>query len=77
MRSTESRPDVAHRRCNSVVSLVFPTYGETITSSIWRRIRAATAGSAAVESPLNLRSYRWGRRRSRNYTEGSVGKPHG
>ena len=41
----------------------FPVIARTITSNIWRRIPAATAGWAAVECPLNLQSYKWMRRR--------------
>ena len=45
--------------------------------NIWRRIRMGTAGLEGVECPSKSRSYRWGRRRSRSYSEGFFGKSHG
>jgi hypothetical protein len=46
-----------------VISVQENASAPTITSNIWRRIQVATADWAAVECPLNLRSYRWGRKR--------------
>ena len=75
--STGSRPMEDKRRCNRAPSVGLPTSGETITSSTSRRIPMATAGSEGVGFPSKSRSYRWGRRRSRSYTEGSGRKSHG
>ena len=69
--STGSRPVENQRRRNAGVLVGFPASGETITSSTSRRIPMATAGSEGVGFPSKSRSYRWGRRRSRSYTEGS------
>jgi hypothetical protein len=74
-RSTGSRPARDCRQRNGAVSVGFPPSGATITSSIWRRIRVGIAGLEGVGCPSNSRSYRWGRRRSRSYTEGSGRNP--
>lgn len=60
--------------------MVFPAFGETITSSISRRIRMDTAGLEGVECGLILRSYKrlkgnaeeGGLRKSAGYREQSV-----
>jgi hypothetical protein len=77
LRPTESRPVEAYRSSNRGDSVGFPASGRTITSSIWRRIRMGTAALADAGSPTNPRGYRWGRKRSRSYTEGSGGKSGG
>src|SRR5215469_8128962 len=77
LRSTQSRPVKNQRRYNIVVLVGFPPSEETITSNIWRRIPMAIAGLEGVECPSKSRSWRWGRRRSRSYTEGSGRKSHG
>jgi hypothetical protein len=75
--STKSRPIEAYHSSNRGDFVGLPAIGRTITSNIWRRIQTGTAGLGAVEFPSNLRSYAWGRRRSRSYTEGSGGKSGG
>ena len=55
----------------------FPGIGRIITSSIWRRIRMGIAGLGAVECPLNLRSYKWGRRRNFVVDVVSIRQPRG
>jgi hypothetical protein len=75
--STGCRPVDCERRHNSRVSRQHPASAPTITSSTSRRIRTGTVGLAGVVSPLNLRSYRWGKKRKSWITEGSVVEPGG
>jgi hypothetical protein len=65
LRSTESRPVETYRGGKRGDFVGFPASGETITSSISRRIPTGIAGLEGVGSPSNLRSYTWARRRSR------------
>jgi hypothetical protein len=77
LTSTGSRPLDDQRSCNRGNSVVFAVSAQTITSSIWRRILMGTAGLEGVGCPSKSRSYRWGRRRSRRYTEDSDWKSDG
>jgi hypothetical protein len=63
--STGSRPSGDASECNSAASVGFPASGETITSTTSRRIPTGIAGLEGAGCPINLRGYRWGRRRSR------------
>jgi hypothetical protein len=77
LRSTENRPIATYRRSKRVDFVGFPRIGRTITSSAWRRIRMGTAGLEGVGCPSNLRSYRWGRKRSRRIDPVSRRKTQG
>ncbi len=65
MRWSESRPVETHGSSTRGDSVGFPASGRTITCNILRRIRRGTAGLEGVRFPSNPRSYRRGRRRSR------------
>ena len=57
-QSTPARPTCessANRHRKRAVSVVFPAFGETITSNIWRRIPMGIAGLEGVGSPSKLR----------------------
>jgi hypothetical protein len=47
--STGCRPVQQQLRCNTVISMRESSSGATLTSSIWRRIRMATAGWEGAE----------------------------
>ena len=74
---TESLPIADQQRPNPLISVDNSVSLQTISSSIWRRIPTGTAGLEGVECPSNPRSYRWGRRRSRRCTEGSIRNSRG
>jgi len=71
-KSTESRLSKTGHGSNRRDSMENPRIGRTITSNISQRIPMATAGLEGVGCPSKLRSYRWGRGRSRSYESTGV-----